>query len=108
MKIRVNQQQWEAISAEQQNEIVSGLRAAGALSAQDEIVPDSNTPVSVPAAPDDAGAGASAQSACETACNAAAAAGRVFCARIPFWPAKVVCLAVVEGARHLCLSKCDE
>jgi len=92
MTIKVNKQDWNALSATEQNEI-SGIISAHFTGETIE-------------ATDDGTAIADVGSFCTMICNAAEAAATALCSRLTNPTAKQVCLMAAQSAGDLCRSKC--
>jgi len=102
---RVNAEQWNAISTEDQTSIIEGLRSAGALKIGDKIIPDAKTkrasesgkiellwnPIG---------------DACRAACDATAAAAIAWCTTYTAGAGLIACIAAAEAVRRECNSHC--
>ena len=103
--ILVNKQQWDAVSADDQEAIVKGLRSTGALKIGDRIVPDPSAP------PFDENTQLSPlwnpiADLCKAACDVAAGAAVAWCTVNTAGVALAVCLAAAEAARNECRRRC--
>lgn len=101
--IKINQQQWDTLSEEDQKTITKGLRAIGALRIGDHIVGDPNIPPFDPKThlqPMDI-----LKDLCKVACDVAAKNAEAWC-YANAGPALPVCLAAAEAARQLCRDRC--
>ena len=92
MTIKVNKQDWNALSATEQNEISSII---GAHFTGETIE-----------ATDDGTAIADVGGFCTMICNAAEAAATGLCSKLTNPTAKQVCLVAAQSAGDLCRSKC--
>ena len=99
----INADQWNALSGGDREEIRRQLIEANAIRREDVIVGDPGVPRFDPSAP--VQRRSVPRGACETACEVAAAAGRAFCATLP-WPKKAVGLALVAAGLRLCKAAC--
>ncbi len=103
--ILVNKAQWDALSSDEQAEIVKGLRSTGAIKIGDRIVGDpakapfdENTQLEPMWNP--------IKDICKAACDAAAAAGAAWCTANTAGAGLAVCLAAAEAARQACRGRC--
>ncbi len=103
--IKVNDQQWNALSTEEQEKIFKGLVDTGAIKNTDEIVGD----------PDEAKFTEDTQmepmwnpleDLCKHACDVAATAGFAWCEANTGGAAHVACVAAAEAARRACRNRC--
>ena len=92
MTIKVNKQDWNALSATEQNEISSII---GAHFTGETIE-----------ATDDGTAIADVGGFCTMICNAAEAAAKALCSKLTNPTAKQVCIMAAQSAGDLCRSKC--
>jgi len=92
MTIKVNKQDWNALSATEQNEISSII---GAHFTGETIE-----------ATDDGTAIADVGGFCTMICNAAQAGATALCGRLTNPTAKQVCIVAAQAAGDLCRSKC--
>ena len=95
-EIPVNREEWESLSAQDQEEVQKALKEAGAITDKDTISPSDDAPRILTAAGDPA---------CVAACNAAYAAAVARCNLIPR-PARAICFAAAMAAYVACLRNC--
>jgi len=101
--VKINQQQWDVLSQEDQKAITKGLRESGTLRVGDHIVGHPSIPPfdeRTHLQPNDI-----LKDLCKVACDVAAKNAEAWCyanagASLP------VCLAAVESARQLCRARC--
>lgn len=101
--IKINQQQWNALSQEEQKAITRGLRASGALRVGDHIVGDPTVPPldqKTYSQPTDI-----LKDLAKVACDIAAKNAEAWC-YANAGPALSACLAAAEAARQLCRNRC--
>lgn len=98
-EIRINAEQWNAVSADDQNRIIGMLRDIGALRGDDRIVGDP----SIDPFEEDAEL---FPEICKIACEAIAAAAKAACLANTTGPVLVACLAAAELAHEECLKRC--
>ena len=101
-QIKINEALWNSISEEQQNAIISNLRAVGALTSGDQILPDEHTPVGN-TAPD--AVRVLADGACEMACTATYESACAYCTSLPP-QAAAVCYGTAAAVYGACLAAC--
>lgn len=101
-EIHVNRGQWESLSEEQREEIISTLKAAKDLSSEDTVVADD----SVAATSDASSPTADNSTACKAACAAEAAIGAASCRKMPIAKMKWACGAVVTIKYGICMAGC--
>jgi hypothetical protein len=104
--IKVNKQQWDALSEQEQNAITDGLRSKGSLRDDDRIVGD----------PDVAAFDEKSQlgpmwwnpigDICRAGCDTVAAGAAAWCTANTAGAGLLVCLAAAEAARQECRSHC--
>lgn len=104
-EIKVNKDQWEAITADEQAAIFDGLRKTGAIKIGDRIVVDpvappftENTEMEPMWNP--------LKDLCKAACDVAAATGAAWCTANTAGLGLVACLAASEAARQVCRDRC--
>jgi hypothetical protein len=103
-EIKIKKGQWEAISFEEQNRIVEGLKKTGALRATDSIVADENTmPITEDSGIEPMGL---FSGPCKILCDAAAATAAAWCTAHTVGLGTVACLAAAETARRECRKRC--
>jgi len=102
-KVKVNKDQWDALSKETQERIWGILVQAGLIHAQDVIVGDAKKEVSkVPIVMDwDIG-----KAWCEAQCDVAASAAFAACSLLSNGAAVAACYAATEIARQSCRDNC--
>lgn len=103
--VKVNKQQWDALSAGEQTKITAGLVTTGALKAGDQIVGSADAeafdaqtkfePMWNPLG-----------DICKALCDTAAAAGATWCIANTAGLGLPVCLAAAEAARNICRGRC--
>ncbi len=103
--IKVNKQQWDALSQEEQEAIIDGLRSTGGLKIGDRVVGDPNEP------PFDENTQLEPlwnpiKDVCKALCDSAAAAAFAWCSANTAGVGLVACLAVAESARQECRKRC--
>jgi hypothetical protein len=103
--VKINQQQWDALSQAERETITKGLRGTGALKIGDSIVGDpsvpqfdENTQLEPMWNP--------LKGVCKAACDVAAATGAAWCTANTLGVGLVACLAAAEAARQLCRDRC--
>ncbi len=103
--ILVNKGQWDALTPDEQAEIVKGLRQTGAIKIGDRIVGDAaqpafdeNTQMEPMWNP--------IKDICKAACDAAASAGAAWCTANTAGVGLAACLAAAEAARRACRGRC--
>jgi hypothetical protein len=103
--IKINKQQWDALSQEDQNAITQGLRSTGGLKSGDRIVGDPKVPPfgkNTQLAP----LWNPIQDLCKAACDVAAGTAGAWCTANTAGAGLVVCLAAAEAARQECHNRC--
>lgn len=103
--IKINKQQWDALSQEDQKAITDGLRSTGGLKIGDRIVGDPNVP------PFDENTQFAPmwnpiKDLCKAACDLAAGTAAAWCTANTAGAGLVVCLAAAEAARQECHNRC--
>ena len=103
--IKVNKQQWDSLSEEDQRAITEGLRSTGGLSIGDQIVGDPNVkpfdentqlqPMWNPI-----------KDLCKSACDIAAGSAVAWCTANTAGVGLAACLAAAEAARQECRNRC--
>ena len=111
-EIKINAGQWNELSENEKKEVHTILKESELIQEEDQIVGDPNIPVFDPTVPiqlytTSTQPMAGSVNACEQRCDDAAAVARAGCVRIPNWAGKIACLAIVEGGRWLCKSRCN-
>ena len=107
-EIRINADQWNSVSGEEQRRIVDELREVGCLGADDQIIPDPDVqPITADSTmefsnPEKANKDAAN---CRAACDGVASVGMRACAAKPF-PANLLCMAIVYATKKLCYELC--
>lgn len=99
--MKLNAQEWTALSKDDQSKIAQVLRTSGLLGEHDNIVADSNIPATAVL-----GGGIKASGIfCKIGCDIAEAAAVAACGTLS-GPAAAVCIAAAHAAGELCRSKC--
>lgn len=103
--IKVNKQQWEALTAGDRTAIENGLKGVGIIKGNDSIVVDTATP------PFDGNSTLEPlsnplTSICKAACDATAAEAVKWCTTNTSGIALAACIAVAESARGECHKLC--
>jgi hypothetical protein len=104
-QIRVNKQQWEELSAADQQKIVDGLRGTGALKDGDTIIGDEDTPAF------DENSTLEPmwnpiKDICKALCDTAAASAMAWCTANTAGIGLAACIAAAESARKECKKRC--
>jgi hypothetical protein len=106
--IRLNEEQWNSLSDDQQSEIIQIMRDTGLLRDRDEIIPDPDAPsVSMLRLPE-VSAGRIKEVLCKTACTAAEAAAITACAHLIEPLAVAACIAAAHALGEECRRRCAE
>ncbi|MGZ3218580.1 hypothetical protein [Paracoccus sp. T5] len=103
--IPVNEAQWNAIAAAEQQKIEEGLRQTGAIKDGDRIVPDPNAPEMTADTTLDP-MWNPLKDACKFACGVAAAAAAAWCTANTAGIGLAACMAAAESARRICEDRC--
>lgn len=98
--IRVNKQQWDALSASDKAEIERGLKEIGAIAEVAKIIGDPGvenfTLQNLP----------TADGPCQAACTATYGRATRICSALPHPGARAVCYAVAMAGYAVCLRNC--
>jgi hypothetical protein len=104
-EIKINASQWNAISDDEKNKIIEGLRSTGALQAEDVIIRDNNVPeltaetvlqpMSNPL-----------KDICKAGCDVIATGALAWCTAHTAGLGLTVCVAAAEKVREHCKSRC--
>ncbi len=104
--IKINKQQWDALSQEDQKAISEGLRSCGSLKIGDRIIGDS----SIEPIDENTHFGVldwnPIKDACKALCDGAAASAAAWCTVNTGGPGLAVCLAAAAAARQECRKRC--
>lgn len=103
--LKINKQQWDALSSEDQKAITDGLRSTGGLKIGDRIVGDPNVPLfdeNTKLEP----LWNPIQDLCKAACDAAAVSAVAWCTANTAGIGLAACLAAAEAARQECRNRC--
>ncbi len=107
--IKVNAGQWNAISENERQSIIDGLRETGAIKAEDTVIPDQDEPPFTEETvlePMWNPIKDVAKGACKALCDATAAAAVAWCTANTAGVGLVACLALAESARKECRKRC--
>lgn len=101
----VNADQWNSISIEEQQKIVTGLRTVGSLKAEDNIVGDATTD---PYDPDQRITleWNPIKDVCKIACDVAAGTAAAWCTANTVGVGFALCITAAELARNKCRDSC--
>lgn len=104
--IRLNADQWNAVSLAEQRQIEMGLKQSGALRPEDKIVADAEIPAFT-GETQMARLWNPIENACKALCDVAANAGIAWCTDKMEGIGMVACIAAAETVRQLCRDKCE-
>lgn len=103
--VKINAQQWNSVSKEEQQRIENALRETGALKAGDRIVGAEDVPPFT-ADTELAPMWNPIKDVCKVACDSAAAAAVAWCTANTAGVGLAACVAAAEAARQVCRDRC--
>jgi len=104
-EIKINENQWNAVSADEQRKIIDGLRSTGALQPDDVIVGDPSVP-EITEETVFAPMWNPLKDLCKAGCDIAAAAALAWCTANTAGVGLAACIAAAELARAECKRRC--
>ncbi len=109
-ELPVNADQWNAVSAKEREMIITDLRAADSLKADDQVLPKPDVaPVTDKTTLEPlVNPFGLLTGLCKIACDAAAVTALAACAAKTAGAGLAVCVALVEAARSKCHEACDD